>query len=67
MKINQAFSKFGFYIVFAPQAAGSPFIDKCFTHEKEEPFRRGKGFLIRLPFKGKKPTIGLVIGKWENK
>ncbi len=65
MKIYKAHSLGRFYITLALQAAGSPLIDPCFTREKEEPFRAGPGFLIRLPFKGKNPTVGVVIGKWN--
>lgn len=54
-----------FFACFAPQAAGSPLVDKSLTTEKEHPNRIGYGYLIRLPFTGNNPTTGLVIGMWN--
>ena len=57
------------YVVLAWQPAGAPLVDRCTTYEKRRPLggplRRGRGVLIRLPFAGHRPTIGLVIGIWE--
>lgn len=53
------------YVCLAHQGAGSPMIDRCSTFEKGGQKRHGDGRLIRLPFKGGAPTVGLVIGLWR--
>jgi len=63
--INRAYSLGRYYIVLANQGSGSPMIDKAFTNEQEGAYRKGKGFLIRLPFTGNRPTKGIVIGRWK--
>ena len=65
MLMNKTISVGRLYACFAPQGAGSPLIDKCCTLEKDEPKRIGFGWLIRLPFMGERPTIGLTVGKWN--
>jgi hypothetical protein len=65
--INRSFSLFRLFVVLAPQAGGSPLIDRCNTRELEPPHRIGRGILIRLPFTGRHPTIGLVLGHWVAK
>lgn len=61
---NEAVSVGRYFAVLASQAAGAPLIDKAITQEREGQMRRGKGVLIRLPFTGNRPTIGLVLGQW---
>ena len=63
--MNKAKSIGRYFVCLAPQGGGSPLIDEAHTYEKEEPFRKGKGYLIRLPFTGNKPTTGLVVGMWQ--
>lgn len=52
------------FVCFSWQGAGSPLIDDAMTWEKEGKKRKGKSKLIRMPFTGYRPTIGLCIGIW---
>lgn len=63
--VNRCFSIGPFYAVIAPQAGGSPLVDRANTTEKEGKLRRGTGYLIRLPFTGHRPTLGLNVGRWR--
>ena len=45
-----------------PHRKPFPIVEKGWTHEIEEPFRKGTCLVFRLPFT--KP--GLVFGKWDH-
>ncbi len=65
MNINNTISFYGYFVCLSHQAGGSPLIDPAHVREKDPPNRQGKGWLIRLPYTGGSPTIGLTFGKWE--
>lgn len=63
--MNKTLNFLSFFVCFAPQAQGAPFIDRAVTRETENPHRTGDGFLIRVPFTRHRPTVGLIVGKWR--
>lgn len=64
---QQAHSFGRLYIVIgAGQAGGSPLIDRAITTEREGRMRTGRGWLIRAPFTGHRPTRGIVVGVWRS-
>ena len=65
--INKTISVYGYFSCLAWQGSGSPLVDKTTSFEKEGEKRIGDSILIRLPFMGNKPTVGLVLGKWRTR
>ena len=55
-----------FYLVTGvEQAAGAPLFNRSTTVEAERPARVGFGWLVRLPFTGRRPTHGIAFGRWR--
>jgi hypothetical protein len=55
-----------FYLVIGvEQAAGARLFNRATTVEAERPARVGFGWLVRLPFTGARPTLGVAFGRWR--
>lgn len=65
-EMNKTVSVGRFFACLASQGSGSPLVDRAMTTEKDGEKRSGRGFLIRLPFTGNRPTVGLVVGRWKS-
>ena len=63
--VNKTVSVGRLFACLTPQGGGSPLVDRAVTTEKDGAQRRGSALLIRLPFTGHKPTVGLVVGMWR--